>query len=151
MSIHWLPRVDLVRLIPLGCLLVLRYSSFKLGSPKLVTSLIPGQWNDMYLTENCSFHVCQTQQNGLLQHKQFQSLSILKSSCILYPASPSEMKSRNIYQQCVPFLYHCFFFSYIITWMYFVPNVFKHLACCIWNYAVEPFQPWIFQGILSSL
>lgn len=60
MSIHWLPRVDLVRLIPLGCLLVLRYSSFKLGSPKLVTSLIPGQWNDTYLTENCSFHVCQT-------------------------------------------------------------------------------------------
>lgn len=60
MSIHWLPRVDLVRLILLGCLFVLRYSSFKLGSPKLVTSLIPGQWNDTYLTENCSFHVCQT-------------------------------------------------------------------------------------------
>lgn len=72
------------------------------------------------------------------------------SEIIIYPVSPSEVKSRNIYQQCVS-ISESFFSSYIITWMYFVPRVFKHLARCICNYAVEPFQPWIFYGVLSSL
>lgn len=74
---------------------------------------------------------------------QINNLQLSQVFLEVHTTSPLEMRSKNDYQQFLPFLEQLsFIFSrYIITWMYFASNGFKQFTKCIYiNIQFNPFS-----------